>query len=176
VFLLPGVNHSAQGALLYWTGELFAEAGWKVVAFEWDHNAIATMDSSTYLQQEIAVAIVEHGVPNVIVGKSFGTKFLPHAVDSDVLGVWLTPVLNDPNVLRALRGASPSHLAIGGAADPTWQPALGLATRAKLMSIPDADHFLSVPGSGWQANYALHQKVFLRIQEHIMSNLHAPSM
>jgi hypothetical protein len=83
-----------------------------------------------------------------VVGKSVGTWGLPAAIAIDCAGIWLTPLLYEPE-LAALR-LDRRHLLIGGTADRSWDSAAAAATGAQVMEIPGADHSLEtddVPGS-----------------------------
>ncbi len=124
-------------------------------------------DSEGYVARHIETAIDEHGTPTLIIGKSFGTLALQYAVESGIAGVWLTPVLTHDLINDALQNASSQHLAIGGTADPMWEPADDLVTHAWCVSIPDADHSLLIPGAPWKTNFSLHEKILNRINDHL---------
>jgi len=69
-------------------------------------------------------------------------------------------------VFRALIEASPADLTIGGGADPVWMPEAIAATRATVLSVPNANHSLTIPGD-WRASLEAQQTVFESIAEHI---------
>lgn len=166
-FLLPGTGYTAQAPLLYWAAEALNEAGYSVVVISWEGDPTATSDPDGYVARHIETAVEEHGTPTLIIGKSFGTLALPYAVASDIAGIWLTPVLTHDLINDALQNASSQHLAIGGTADPMWEPAGDLVTQAGCVAIPDADHSLLIPGAPWRTNFSLHEMILHQVNDHL---------
>lgn len=165
--LLPGGGYTAQAPLLYWAGVVLAEAGWSVFAAEWGAEAREPSGSPRELVER-SLDELEHSLPSppgLIVGKSLGSFALPRAVAVGTAGVWLTPILTDPDVAAALTAASSDHLAIGGTADPTWRPDLVGDASAALVSVEHADHSLTIEDE-WEASYAAQRDVFSRIAAH----------
>lgn len=77
---------------------------------------------------------------------------------NDVPGVWLTPVLTDDVVRDALAAVGFPHVAVGGSADPMWQPGRVARTEARLVTVDGADHALEVPGD-WRRSQRLQADV-----------------
>lgn len=153
--LLPGTGYTAKAPLLYWCAELLVQQGWRVEAVEWVISDDARRNPRAFVEAEVdlAFAAASNAPGRLVVGKSFGSYALPWAVDSNVPGLWLTPILTDPEICDALATAPASHLAIGGGVDPMWAPSVTLATAAQMVTIEGADHSLLVDGD-WRASRA----------------------
>jgi hypothetical protein len=164
--LLPGAGYTAHGPLLHGCAELLVERGWRVEAIEWTITDDDRSRGRAVAEEGLELAFSEATgtAQRLIVAKSFGTYALPSAVSADIPGVWLTPVLTDPDIRDALERAPSSHLAIGGSADSLWGPATELATAASLVTIPDADHGLEVSRDG-RRSVEVHSTVFDRVHE-----------
>lgn len=153
--LLPGTGYTAKSPLLYWCAEMLVQQGWRVEAVEWVVADDAQRNPRAFVEAAVdrAFAAVLNASERLVVGKSFGSYALPWAVSSNVSGIWLTPVLTDPEIYDALTAAPASHLAIGGGVDPMWAPSVALATAAQMVTIEGADHSLLVD-SDWRASRA----------------------
>jgi hypothetical protein len=166
--LLPGTGYTVQAPLLYWCGRLLAERGWHVLGVEWTVDGDAADAPLEFVEKAIADA--RETSPSarfdLIVAKSFGTFALPWARREGIPGVWLTPVLTDSEICRALSDAGPSDLAIGGDADDMWGPERLGNTRARLETIPNADHSLTV-ADGWHTSSIVHIGIFQMISDHL---------
>ena len=166
--LLPGAGYTVMGPLLYWCAELLAQAGWHVQGVEWKLDDHALNDPHAFVENAVANAFADAPTSSrrLIVAKSFGCFALPWARSNDIPGIWMTPVLTDERVFRALIEASPADLTIDGGADPVWMPEAIAATRATVLSVPNANHSLTIPGD-WRASLEAQQTVFESIAEHI---------
>ncbi|WP_423920530.1 hypothetical protein ACPEEZ_14430 [Frigoribacterium sp. 2-23] len=176
--LLPGTGYTVQAPLLSWCGRLLAERGWHVEPVSW--TIPADLDQAPDPDQAVAQQreFVEHALEaafasappasrRLVVAKSFGSWALPWAVAHDVPGVWLTPVLVEPGIRDALSRASSAHLALGGGADPLWRPDLLTAPEARVETIPEADHALALPRSGWRDSYEVQRRAFELVDAHV---------
>ncbi|MCP4968573.1 MAG: hypothetical protein GY926_25495 [bacterium] len=96
---------------------------------------------------EAALEHVGNLSDRLLITKSLTSFALPYAVELGLPGIWLTPLLNQPEVRTALAASAAPTLAIGGSADPTWDPefATGL-TNVEVLEIEGADHGLQLPG------------------------------
>jgi hypothetical protein len=65
-----------------------------------------------------------------------------------------------------LRHGRRSHLAIGGSADPVWQPELVTGTAAELVTISDADHSLELVEADRRASMLLQIEIIGRVAAH----------
>jgi hypothetical protein len=82
----------------------------------------------------------------LLIGKSLGSYGTPVAAERGLPGIWLTPLLHKPWVTDGLRRSTAPFLLIGGSADPTWNSGLATDLTPHVLTIPDADHGMYVPG------------------------------
>ena len=170
--LLPGTGYTAQAPLLYWCGALLREAGWHVEVVEWTvtdediENPVPFVEYAVTAAFAAAFTAAPQATTRLIVAKSLGTFALPWAIENDVPGVWLTPILTDPAVSDALASANSAHLAVGGSRDPMWVPENAEGTDASLATLDDGDHRLEVD-AGWQASLDAQYDLLERIAVHV---------
>lgn len=166
--LLPGVGYTAKGPLLHWCAELLSQAGWHVQGVEWTVDASALSDPKSFVEKAVAEAF--NAAPpssrRLIIAKSFGCFAAPWAHRNGVPGVWLTPVLTNEDVQLALIDASAADIAIGGEADELWLPETIADTRANVISVPKADHSLTIPGD-WRGSLSAQAAIFESIANHL---------
>lgn len=86
----------------------------------------------------------------LVIGKSLTSLLTGLIADLDVPAIWLTPLLDRPDVIDGLARAGRPALLAGGTADPTWRPA-ALPDKHKSMlevlEFEGADHSLQVAGN-----------------------------
>jgi hypothetical protein len=165
--ILPGTGYTAKAPLLYWCAEILSDRGWRVEAVEWDGDPGSVEAPREDVENEIDRVISATGTtPTLVVAKSFGTLAFPWAIAHGLPGVWLTPVLSDPDIKAALASASSAHFAAGGSADEFWTPAAEMTTHAVLHTVPGADHSIRVD-VGWEASLAAQTQLFQVIERHL---------
>jgi hypothetical protein len=166
--LLPGVNYTVQAPLLSWCAALLAERGWHVQGVDWAVDAAALEHPLPFVERAVAeaFAVSPPSRRRLVVAKSFGTYALPWARREGISGVWLTPLLTEEPVVRALLAAPDGDLAIGGSLDEFWQPAAVAGTAARLLTVPGAGHGLTVPGD-WRGSLAVQERILGRVADHV---------
>ncbi|MEP7762650.1 hypothetical protein [Sanguibacter sp. 25GB23B1] len=166
--LLPGAGYTVQAPLLSWSAALLVELGWHVQAVEWTMTDEARERPVAFVERAVEAAFADAPVTDrrLVVGKSLGAFALPWAVRHGVPGIWLTPVLTDPVVARALDDADASHLAAGGDRDTAWLPESAPSTAARLVTVPGGDHGLLVPGR-WLASVEVQTALLQQVSEHV---------
>lgn len=166
--ILPGAGYTAMGPLLYWCGDILSQGGWHVQGVEWTVDANALSDPQSFVEQAVAEAFdaAPQSSRRLIVAKSFGCFALPWARRNGIPGVWLTPVLTNEAVRLALIEASDADIAIGGDDDAVWIPEAIAATRANIISVPNADHSLAIPGD-WRGSLSAQAVIFESVANHI---------
>jgi hypothetical protein len=156
--ILPGRGYTPDFPVLYYTRAPLIARNWTVRELRWEalpadpttwprhvrHRALPTLDLGRRAAQRL------------VVGKSLGTHALPVAVEHRFPGIWLTPLLHDPEQVTALRRARAPILLGGGTADQHWdhefaQELTGsgwssAATGREVVELPGLDHSLEVPG------------------------------
>lgn len=153
VLVLPGAGYGQQAPLLWWTRAIAEQHGAEVVAPAWTVDDAARTDPIAFVERA-AEAALEGRLPDLVVAKSLGCSALPWAIRHAVSGVWLTPVLTNQAVASALRTAPATDIAIGGSADPLWQPDAVAGSAAQLRTVDGADHALEVRGD-WRRTQRL---------------------
>ena len=166
--LLPGVNYSVQAPLLYWCAALLTERGWHVQAVDWSVDEEAIAHPLPFVERAVADAFDASpaGPRRLVVAKSFGTFALPWARRAGIAGVWLTPLLTEEPVRRALSEATAADLAVGGELDAFWRPDMVVGTAARLLSVPGAGHALTLPGD-WRGSLELQAGILAEIARHL---------
>lgn len=174
--LLPGSGYTVQAPLLSWCAAMLVDLGWHVQAVEWTMTDEAREQPVAFVERAVVQAFAEAPAHarRLVVGKSLGTFALPWAVGHGVPGVWLTPILTDPAVARALDAADASHLAVGGDRDTVWLPESVPSTAARLVTVPGGDHGLMVPG-GWRASVETQTTVIDQVSEHVRQLTGSPT-
>ncbi len=172
--LVPGLRYTAQAPLLYWCDRMLAEQGWRTETVTWAPATEFGDDPLQFVEDAVSAAFdaAPTGDRRLIVAKSLGTYALPWAQRNGVPGVWLTPVLSSDAIRRALRAATGADMAIGGDADELWIPESVAGTEARLVTVPGADHGLTIPGD-WELSVAVQTRLFADISRHVRS-LHTP--
>lgn len=167
VLLLPGAGYTAQLPLLFWARRVALASGWRVATMRWELTDRVDTDPEGFVTDAAGLLDTRcpgpAGAPTVVIAKSLGTLAAPWAGERGYPGVWLTPLLHQPAVAAAL-AAAPRGLAIGGAADSAWVPAVAGGLAMRTVEIPGADHGLEV-GEEWRAS--------LRAQERVMGEIEA---
>lgn len=166
--LVPGSRYGVQAPLLYWCAHMLVQHGWHVKTVEWVPGTEPGENPQSFVETAVsgAFAAMPHAPNRLIVAKSLGTYALPWAQRNGIPGVWLTPVLSSAAIRRALLGATAADLAIGGGSDELWMPASVAGTQAHLITVPDADHALTIAGD-WKRSLAVQSRIFTDISLHL---------
>ncbi len=145
--LLPGAGYVPAAPLLWFAREALQADGWTVLQVwdEWNGSD----DANRWVTDRYEAAITFIGaVPTrLMVAKSLTTLAIPVSADQKIPGVWLTPLLDEPDVRSTLEVSTVPTLLIGGTADPTWDSDLvHMLETAEALEIEGADHSLQFPG------------------------------
>jgi hypothetical protein len=142
--ILPGIRYFSQAPLLWFAREAAQAGGWSVV--EVDERAPRDQEPFAWMraQAESALEAASGAERVVVVGKSLGSASAPMVSGP---AVWLTPLLDRPEVVDALRATEAPTLLVGSPADPTWgegelpdNPAL------EVVELEGLDHALQLSG------------------------------
>lgn len=154
VVLPGGSGYTVDHPLLWWTCQVLAENGWRVVTVRWEVDDAARTDAVGFVARaaQQALDLVGDADRTLVVGKSFGTWALPWASGRGWPGIWLTPVLTSPEIADCLGDVHPLGLMVGGSADEMWDADLARASGLEVLEIDDADHILYTAGS-WRHSY-----------------------
>lgn len=157
--ILPGRGYTADMPLLWYARTVLALQGWTVHTLDWPADmtsdrapgrAQEALDDAFGPRTGTAGDGTETGVQpstRLVIGKSRGSLALPLAVERDLPGVWLTPLLFEPAIATAARNLDSRQLLVGGTGDESsWDRDLAQHSGAQLLEIPGADHLLEVSG------------------------------
>lgn len=143
VVLLPGVRYFSQAPLLWFAREAAQAGGWSVV--EVNERAPSDQEPFEWIRGQARRALdATDAELTVVVGKSLGSAAAPMVRGP---AVWLTPLLDRPEIVEALSSATAPTLLVGSPADPTWGEG-NVPDNAALetLELPGLDHSLQVSG------------------------------
>ncbi|WP_432492816.1 alpha/beta fold hydrolase [Kineococcus gypseus] len=140
--VLPGRGYSCEAPLLHYTRLLLRTRGWTVRTVRWPIPP--TPEQLLDLAPDLLDAM--HARTHLVVAKSLSTRLLPLAVQRDLPGIWLTPLLREPAVRDAAERASAPTLLIGGTADPYWDPDTARRSGQQVVEVTGADHSMEIAG------------------------------
>ncbi|WP_375389778.1 hypothetical protein [uncultured Amnibacterium sp.] len=162
--VLPGSGYPALGPALHWPARLLAAAGWRLAVVSWSPETEGGADPVAFVEGALQQAAGDD-VPDLLLTKSLGSLAAPWALEHDVPGVWLTPLLTDEAVLGALQRMDDRSIAVGGTADRYWREGAFEGTDIAVLEVPGADHSLELPD--WRASLTAQAEVFERLAAHL---------
>ena len=142
--LLPGIRYFSQAPLLWFAREAAQADGWSVV--EVDERAPGDQEPFEWMrgQAQRALEAASGAELVVVMGKSLGSVAVPMVSGP---AVWLTPLLNQPEIVDALASATAPTLLVGSTADPTWsEGTLPDHSALEVLELDGLDHSLQVSG------------------------------
>lgn len=143
--LFPGRAYTPDRPLLHYAREVLLAQGWSVEEVWWDPANLVS-DETVIRRMETELDTVAGG-PSLVVAKSLGSLALSSAVRRSLPGIWLTPLLNRPDLVVASKKIIAKTLLVGGTADETWDGNIARASGQQVLELPGADHGLEVPGN-----------------------------
>jgi alpha/beta superfamily hydrolase len=158
---VPGRGYPPQAPLLFFAGFALLQHGWRVAQHWWDPPAYESDEqTAAWVRREVEDALP---APDrvLLVGKSLGTWAAPLAAERSLPAMWLTPLLDTPQVVRAIAADPAPQLLVGGTADSLWDSRVArdlASTTCTVVEVPGADHALMVPGDS-VAGVAAHLEV-----------------
>src|SRR5215208_4232121 len=139
---LPGALLGGMPSLAFPLYALVAR-GWSAVQV-WDEFLDRTVDPTPWVRAraEAAIGAADGARRLVIVAKSLSTRAAGLAAERSIPAIWLTPLLDDPESVEALRRRTAPALLIGGTADPAWDGTVAREVADDVLELPGADHGL----------------------------------
>lgn len=143
--LVPGVGYTAQGALLAYARLAVERRGAQARVISWSPPHMEdTAEQVAWVRARVLEVLGADRA--LLVGKSFGSLAAGLAAERELPAVWLTPLLQRPDVVDAIAAAKQPPLLVGGTGDRTWDAAVARRLSPHVLEIPDADHALHIPG------------------------------
>jgi hypothetical protein len=142
--ILPGIRYFSQAPLLWFAREAAQAGGWSVV--EVDERAPRDQEPFEWMRgrAERALEAASSAELVVVIGKSLGSVA---ATLVSGPAVWLTPLLNQPEVAGAIASATAPTLLVGSTADPTWAEGAPDTEVVEVLELEGLDHSLQVTGA-----------------------------
>ena len=140
--ILPGIRYFSQAPLLWFAREAAQAGGWSVV--EVDERAPRDQEPFEWMrgQAERALEAAAGAGRIVVIGKSLGSVA---ATLVSGPAIWLTPLLDRPEVAEAIGSATAPTLLVGSSADPTWAGgAVPENASVEVLELEGLDHSLQV--------------------------------
>lgn len=144
--LLPGAHYVPAAPLLWFTREALVAEGWTVVQVwdEWNRD----VDADRWVAERFQAAL-DHtrGIARLVVAKSITTLAIPAAAERSLPGIWLTPLLQSPEIRQGLQRTAVPTLLVGGTGDSTWDSAFASGLQGvDVLEFEGADHALQHAG------------------------------
>ncbi|MFZ2259761.1 MAG: hypothetical protein WAV52_03320 [Luteococcus japonicus] len=146
VLVLPGARYPAQLPGLALPLRALTLDGWNAHVARWTVGpGIATEQAQELVDEAIAAFVDRHGLPDLVLAKSVGTRAAGWAATNRIPAVWTTPLLDEHTCVEALRAASAPALLVAGTEDRAWDAHAAAHTKLPV-------HLIAGPGHGWQCD------------------------
>ena len=143
--LLPGRGYSPNHPVLYYAREVLLVQGWSVKEVNWSPEDLVSEEAVIERSKAELNEVADRNP--LVLGKSLGSFVLPWVVQQGWQVIWLTPLLNRPELITALKSVTGKTLLVGGTADVSWESNVAKASGQQVLEMPGADHGLEVPGN-----------------------------
>jgi hypothetical protein len=99
-------------------------------------------DPTRWVVERATAALTIAAEPDrvLVVAKSLSTRAAGLAAEEGYPAVWLTPLLDDEEIVSALRRRRAPALLVGGTADPSWDGALARRLTEDVLELDAVDH------------------------------------
>ncbi|MDG4763418.1 alpha/beta hydrolase [Solwaraspora sp. WMMD406] len=146
--IVPGRGYGPQAPLLHLAGEALTDLGATIETITWTvPDGLLDIGPEPFVRVHVSAALhrladAEPGMRPVIIGKSLGTYAAGLAAERQLPAIWLTPLLYDDAVTKAIARNPAPALLVGGTRDRTWVSDAAARTGKTVLSIEGADHDL----------------------------------
>jgi len=157
--VLPGARYLPFAPLLWFTREVALARGWSVLEV-WDEYLDRSQDPWSWVEQRAEAALAWAGEADVLlVAKSLTSRAVRLAADRGLPGIWLTPLLHEPEIARQFERLQAPALLVGGTADESWDGELARRAEHEVLELDGADHGLQLAGDPLSSLDALRRVV-----------------
>ncbi|HSN02424.1 MAG TPA: hypothetical protein VLS91_02960 [Acidimicrobiales bacterium] len=126
--------------LLTFAGLAVRQRGWRVRAVSWSAPELDTASSIDWVGTQLENAIGDYAGPVLVVGKSLGTCGADLASHHGWPAIWLTPLLDLPEIVEAMARNPGRQLLVGGTLDPAWDVETAHTISPDVLQVVGADH------------------------------------
>ena len=146
--LLPGRNYGPGKPVLATVSDVLLARGWAVREVWWQvPDGLGGRHAARWVADQARGAAEGWSDRPLLVSKSLGSLAASYAAKQRLEAVWLTPLLREKAVVRAMGRNPARQLLVGGTADGlAWDGAVARSLDAEILELPDADHGLAVKG------------------------------
>jgi hypothetical protein len=162
VVLLPGARYPTRAPLLWFSREVAIARGYGVLEVL---DEPPTGEDPFAWAGDRARRALDHqpSALDVVIGKSLSSDVADLVADRELPAIWLTPLLDRPQIVAALARTTRPTLLVGGTGDPTWRADM-IPDNAMLdrLELDGLDHGLQLPGDP-EASLAALKRVVKRV-------------
>jgi hypothetical protein len=146
VVVLPGIAYFSQAPLLWFARQAAQARDWSVL--ELTERVPREEEPFAWMRDRAARALDAAEAETVaVIGKSLASAAAPLVAERGLPAVWLTPLLDRPEVVGALEATSAPALLVGSRADPTWgEGTVPEGGPLEVLELEGLDHSLQVEG------------------------------
>lgn len=164
--VLPGRGYTVDHPALYWSCQVLAQAGWRVVMLRWQAEDVDHADVRSFVEGGAQVLDDAAGEDRrtLVLAKSLGSYAAGWASIRRCPAIWLTPLMTEQSVADNLRTYAAPSLLIGGTGDRLWcSPQLEPPDQV-VVQLDGVDHALLRPGN-WRESIAVLQAVLSAVED-----------
>lgn len=146
--VLPGRQYGHDHPGLYYTRMALESRGWQLRSHRWPDLPQDHLQWPGLVRAQ-ARELIDEIKPQLVVGKSLGSLALPVAAERGLPGIWLTPLVAEPEVAKALPHLPSESLIVGCGGDDSWDGdhvRTESAPGVTVAELPNADHEFNVVG------------------------------
>ncbi len=144
VVVLPGARYLPFAPLLWFAREVALARGWSVLEV-WDEYVDRSLDPWQWVDGRAEAALARAGEAEILlVTKSISSRAATIAAERKLTGVWLTPLLHEPEIAQGFERLSAPALLIGGTADESWDGELARRAGHEVLELEGANHVLQI--------------------------------
>lgn len=159
--MLPGLGYTNQMPLMFYIQELAMARHWDIVQVNYDYRGMmgTTQEERVYritadCQIVMDAALAKGGYKRIVLaGKSLGTlamtALLKGGISRDAISLWLTPLINWPEVREVMTTSAPNAAVVIGTRDDHYDPLFVEELRnmgAQVAIVDGGDHSLDIEG------------------------------
>ena len=146
VVVLPGARYLPFAPLLWFARDVALARGWSVLEV-WDEYVDRNEDPWRWAQERAEAALERAGSAEVLlVSKSLTSRAVTVAGERGLPGIWLTPLLHEPEIAQGFERLEAPALLVGGTADESWDGEVARRAGHEVLELDGADHGLQIEG------------------------------